>query len=101
MVEEFPEAGWHKCRVIDLSIGGAALGLYGPAPRLGSRVRLDFPLDPEETGLLLKGVVRNASAAPENVTRVGVSFAELTSLELDVLAALLQKRTDTLMAGLT
>jgi hypothetical protein len=90
MVEEFPEAGWSECRVIDLSLGGAALGLFGVAPRVGSRVRLDFWLSGDATGVLLRGVVRNASAAPENVTRVGVAFTELTGLEHDVLAALLQ-----------
>jgi hypothetical protein len=93
MIEEFPEAGWVECRVIDLSIGGAALGLFGAAPRVGSRVRLDFWLSGDATGVLLRGVVRNASAAPDNVTRVGVAFVELTGLELDVLLALLNHDT--------
>jgi hypothetical protein len=93
MVEDFPEAGWIDCRVIDLSTGGAALGLFGAAPRVGSRVRLDFWLSGEGTGILLRGVVRNASAAAENVTRVGVAFTELTRLEQDVLAALLTHDT--------
>jgi hypothetical protein len=41
--------------------------------------------------------VRNASAAPDNVTRVGVAFTELTRLEHDMLAAVVNN--DTASAG--
>ena len=32
-LDDRPDDGWYECRIIDVSVGGASVELFGPAPR--------------------------------------------------------------------
>jgi hypothetical protein len=81
---------WCPCRIIDLSTGGAALEILGPAPAVGAAMRVEIRLASQAVGVTLRGVARNVAVAP-NGTRLGVEWAALNILERDILALLVQR----------
>jgi hypothetical protein len=69
---------WHDCRVIDVSLGGAALVLLGPAPRGGGGLEIRLRPSGEPVELHLHALSRNVTSASPDGTRVGVEWHEIT-----------------------
>lgn len=87
-----PEA-WHPCHVLDISVVGVGVELFGPVSHsqdlLGRRVVVEVET-PTGASLSIRarGEVRNVSSGPEGGTRVGMEFVDLTETELSILDAL-------------
>jgi hypothetical protein len=84
-------ADWCPCRVIDLSTGGAALEVLGPAPAVGDAIRVEIKLASQAVGVTLRCVARNVAPASTG-TRVGLEWTTLNVLERDILALLVQRQ---------
>jgi hypothetical protein len=94
-VERWPELGSGHCRVLDVSLAGAGLELFGPAidNTAGEHLLLELQVvDPEPAGICLRGLIRNVDTTDQGV-RVGVEFVDLRDLERVVLASLLERPT--------
>jgi c-di-GMP-binding flagellar brake protein YcgR len=88
MVEGSSASSWRECRVIDISILGVGLKLFGPLSDdlLGKKlvVEVQAPVA-ESVTISLRGQVRNLNRSPEGEARVGVDFVGLSETELAVL----------------
>jgi hypothetical protein len=88
---------WLACRVIDVSLQGAALELpenaYAPRSRL---IFLEL-WDREETsgGVSLRADVRSLSFARNGRHRIGVMFVNVTSVEHQFLVNTIRRSVDT------
>jgi c-di-GMP-binding flagellar brake protein YcgR len=88
IVEDEPLAGWRECVLIDLSLLGMGVELFGPVhPSLtGRRLRVEVDVgESSSVSLCLLGVVRNLSPGELGGTRVGIEFTELSEREQTVL----------------
>src|SRR4051812_5007965 len=87
-----PGRGWSRCRVMDVSIGGAELELLGGDARIGERVEVDLQLVRSTTAhVTLTGEVGNVARTPDGA-RVRVRFVEVAALELALLQRLLARQ---------
>jgi len=86
-VDGRPRAGWCDCRVVDLSLGGAGLELFGPVPRSGAGVRVKVAAT--SLGVPLPGWLRTIGPTSGTGTRVGIEWDDLTQPEHEVLMLLL------------
>ncbi len=88
-----PRSPRYDCTVVDISIMGAGLLIYGLANHavVGRRlvVKID-PLDGASITLKVTGDVRHASATPEGAVRAGIEFSGLSDAQRSVLGALEQ-----------
>jgi len=87
-----PEA-WHECRVLDISIIGLGVELFGPISRpgdlLGRRITVEAHTPAGESlSIRARGEVKNVTAGAKGGMRVGVEFVDLTELERSILDAL-------------
>ena len=85
------EQVWTDCRLIDLSLGGAALGVPIPADEPRGPLILELQDgDGQPRGLQLRGEVSNWE--PRNGSlRVGIVFVNMSILERYKLAGLLSR----------
>lgn len=83
----------YRCRVVDVSLGGAALELFGPAPGDHAGIRVEFCSDSLPQGLRLPARARNMrpSAATSTGLRVGVEWHNLTRAQATMLTAIVQQ----------
>jgi hypothetical protein len=86
-VEEYAEKGWLACRVLDLSAGGACLGMTGFAPSVGCRVWIELLQEVSP----FEGLVRNTQTIGKAKARVGIAFANLTIHQDRILADLMER----------
>jgi c-di-GMP-binding flagellar brake protein YcgR len=83
---------WSRCRVLDVSIGGAALELFGPAVALGDSVVVDLQLVRSSVArVTLTGEVRHESTVDDN-QRIGLEFVDVSDLEHALLRRLLARQ---------
>lgn len=83
---------WSRCRVLDVSIGGAALELFGPAVAVGDSVVVDVQLVRNSVArVTLTGKVRHESTVDGN-QRVGIEFVDVSDLEHALLRRLLARQ---------
>ena len=87
---------WLTCRVIDLSLDGAALELpengYAPRSRL---ILLDLQDGEQPPGdVALRADVRSLSFAPNGHHRVGVMFVNVNSVERQFLADVIKRTAE-------
>ncbi len=87
---------WSRCRVLDVSTGGAGLELLGPADqagaRVGDRVVVDLQLVRSNMArVTLTGEVRHATRVPIGV-RVGLRFVDVGELERALLERLVARQ---------
>ena len=101
---ETPGRDWSRCRVLDVSTGGAGLELLGPddqagdqagaqpGARVGDRVVVDLQLVRSNMArVTLTGEVRHVTRIPLGV-RVGVKFVEVGELERALLDRLVARQ---------
>jgi len=91
---------WSRCRVLDVSTGGAGLELLGPVAqavhqagaRVGDRIVVDLQLVRSNMArVTLTGEVRHATRIPIGV-RVGVKFVDVGELERALLDRLVARQ---------
>ncbi len=82
--ENAPDHGSQECRILDLSLIGVGVEVFGtlPAEAVGRHVTVEVetPAGASIT-LLLSGVVRNTGPGQEGGTRLGVEFTGLSETE--------------------
>jgi hypothetical protein len=80
--------------VLDISMTGAGLVLFGPWVEMGSPVLLELQVDDgPPNGVRLEAAVRNIGPTPDVTVRVGLEFTSLKAVEAKVLASLLDMAT--------
>ena len=83
---------WSRCRVLDVSAGGAGLELLGARVDVGDRVVVDLQLVRTNTArITLTGEVRHTTPVAAGV-RVGVRFVDVGELEQALLARLVARQ---------
>jgi len=83
---------WSGCRVLDVSVDGAALELLGPAVTVGDFVVVDLQLVRSTvTRVALTGEVRHESTVDGN-QRIGIEFVDVSDLEHALLHRLLTRQ---------
>jgi hypothetical protein len=84
--------GWSRCRVVDVSTGGAGLVLHGPQVTVGDRLVVDLQLVRSNMEpVTLTGEVRHAGDADDGL-RVGIRFVDVGELEGVLLQRLLARQ---------
>jgi hypothetical protein len=76
------------CKVIDISILGVGLELFGDVSKdlLGHRLNIEIkPPVGESITLRLSGTVRNVKVDPGGTTRAGLEFVDLSETERAIL----------------
>jgi hypothetical protein len=94
---ESPGRDWSRCRVLDVSTGGAGLDLLGADARVGDRFVLDVQLVRSTVACVtLTGEVRDVARLPHghgtDGVRVGVRFVDVGELELALLQRLVARQ---------
>ncbi|HUZ09892.1 MAG TPA: hypothetical protein VMU76_06975 [Acidimicrobiales bacterium] len=93
LVEDDPEAMWCECRVIDVSIIGAGLEVFGLAhgDLVGRRmvVEVQAPTG-ASVSVRFVGVINNAGVVPGGGVRFGMEFVGLSKSERSILNMLEQ-----------
>ena len=83
---------WSRCRVLDVSLGGAALELFGPAVSVGESVVVDLQLVRNSVArVTLSAEVRHASIV-DGIARIGIQFVDVSDLEHALLRRLLARQ---------
>jgi hypothetical protein len=86
------EQSWTECRVIDLSLRGAALDVPVPADEPHGPLILELQdVDGQPIGLLLRAEVSNWEGQDGRL-RLGIAFTGTTSLERYKLAGILSQQ---------
>lgn len=79
---------WARCRVLDVSVRGTGLELFGPPVGVGDRLVVDLRLlRSNMASVTLTGEVRYCNPGPHDARRVGLEFVDVGDLE----GALLQR----------
>ena len=86
---------WLTCRVIDLSVHGAALELPEDASSPTSRlILLDVQCGETPPGdVVLRADVRSLSFAPNGRHRIGVMFVNVNSVEREFLSGVIKRNS--------
>lgn len=83
---------WSRCRVLDVSNGGAGLVLLGPPAQLGRRVVVDLGLVRSNMArVTLTGEVRHVAPVVDGV-RIGLRFVDVSELERALLLRLVARQ---------
>lgn len=87
-----PEA-WHECRILDISVIGVGVELFGPVIQpdrlFGRRLVVEAQTPSGESlSVRARGEVRNVGPGAEGGVRVGMEFIELSDTERSILDAL-------------
>lgn len=89
--ESASDQPWGRCRVLDISVIGAGVEIFGEAPTeiVGTRlvVEVQTPAG-ASVSIRLVGETRNAGRGPEGGIRVGLEFVDLSATERSILDAL-------------
>jgi c-di-GMP-binding flagellar brake protein YcgR len=91
IVEDDSRAGWGDCRVLDLSILGVGLELFGTVPDdlVGHRIVVQISVSVGTSiSLRLVGEVRNTADGPQGGNRVGMEFVDLSDTERAVIGVI-------------
>src|ERR1700730_1296677 len=90
-IEGKPESEWGDCTVIDISVAGVGLELFGAVPEdiTGHRLALEVDATLGETvSLRLTGEVKYTREGPEDGVRAGMTFVDLSETERRILRVL-------------
>jgi hypothetical protein len=93
MVQDDPESPWYECRVVDISMLGAGVEIFGFSALDvdGERLAVEVePPDGRSFTIHFVGVVRNISPGPRGRVRVGLEFVDLSESERSIVTMLEQ-----------
>lgn len=92
-VEGDIQPGWGDCRLLDISVMGVGIELFGDVPQdlIGRRIviQVHAPVG-TSVSLRLVGEVRNTTEMPQRGSRVGMVFVDLSETELAVMEVIEQ-----------
>jgi hypothetical protein len=95
LVEDDPAAAWHECRVIDVSLLGAGIEVFGFARRdvVGERLAVEVE-DPAGSSFMVRfvGEIKNVRDEPRGRVRLGLEFLDLSTNERAIIDLLQQMR---------
>lgn len=87
-VEDDPQSDWDNCQMIDISVVGVGLELFGDVPEdlTGHRlaVEVQTPVG-ASVSIRLVGEVRNTAKGARGGTRAGMEFVDLSDTERQIL----------------
>jgi hypothetical protein len=82
----------YMCRVVDVSLGGAAFELFGPVPLIGARIHITLraAADLLADGVEFAAIARNVQAGTGSGVRVGIEWQDVTGPQAALLNLLLK-----------
>jgi hypothetical protein len=85
-----PVAGWHDCRVVDISMLGLGITFDHPNPSelSGRTISVNLPGGGSCVNVRLEGEIKNATATMSRDIRVGIEFIRLSETEQAITAVL-------------
>ena len=87
------DESWTDCRLLDLSLGGAAIEIPVPEHEPTGRVILELlSVDGQPSGLQLRAEISNWVGTENNCLRVGLAFVGLTNFERYKLSGVMSRR---------
>ena len=93
IVDDDPEAAWFECRVIDVSIIGAGVEVFGIQHHslVGRRLAVEVGA-PSGASVSVRfvGEIKNAGTVPQGGLRIGMEFVGLSESERSILNMLEQ-----------
>ncbi|HEY3942496.1 MAG TPA: PilZ domain-containing protein [Acidimicrobiales bacterium] len=95
LVDDDPEGAWYECRVVDVSILGAGIEVFGFTGRVtvGQRLVLEVQTpEGDSVTVHLVGEVKNVGSAPRGRLRIGVEFTELSDGERSIVGVIQRMR---------
>jgi hypothetical protein len=95
LLEDDPHAVWAECRVVDISVLGAGIEVFGSTrPNLvGQRLGVEVqPASAASLSIHFVGEIKNVAAAPRGRVRLGMEFIDLTDSERSFVQVLEQMR---------
>ncbi len=93
IVEDDPGASWSECRVIDISIIGAGLEVFGfvYSDLVGRRLTVEVQAPTgASVSVRFTGEIKNAGVVPNGGVRLGLEFLGLSESERSILDMLEQ-----------
>lgn len=90
-VDGRPDDGWYGCRVLDISLGGVALELFGPAPLQDAGIHVEIHVPTYPVGLHLRARARSVGPSTSTGIRVGVEWHDVTPVQAQLLNSLLAR----------
>jgi len=90
-VDARPDDGWYGCRVLDISLGGVALELFGPAPLQGAGIHVEVRVPERPLALHLRARARYVGPSTNTGIRVGVEWHDVTPVQSEFLNSLLAR----------
>jgi c-di-GMP-binding flagellar brake protein YcgR len=88
-VDARPDDGWYACRVLDISLGGVALELFGPAPLHDAGIQVEIHVPTRPVSLHLRARARYVGPSTNTGIRVGVEWHDVTPVQSELLNSLL------------
>jgi c-di-GMP-binding flagellar brake protein YcgR len=88
-VDDRPDDGWYGCRVLDVSLGGVGLELFGPAPPKDALIRVEMSVPDRVLRLHVRARARYVGSSTNTGIRVGVEWHEVTPGQSAMLNSLL------------
>ena len=86
-LEDDPESEWGECQILDVSVFGAGIEIFGPVQDdlVGHKITVDARTsDGGSASLRFVGVVRNVRPGPSGQIRTGIEFSGLSEDRLRV-----------------
>lgn len=87
-IEDDPESGWSECELLDISLLGVGLEVFGGADDydlIGHRIVVSVePPTGRAVSLRLVGMVRDVSEGTTGGIRVGMEFVDLSETEQQI-----------------
>jgi hypothetical protein len=90
------QAGWHRCRIIDISTHGAALEVGGDASDDGLRGTMQLEITSvagDEAAVTMRATVRRHVRAGNGQLVLGIAFQPLTQSARNLLQLMIGLRT--------
>lgn len=82
---------WHSCRVLDISVIGMGIEMFGPVPHptrlLGQHMVVEAPAG-SSFGIRQRGEIKNVGPGPNGGVRAGLEFVDLTEAQRSILDAI-------------
>jgi c-di-GMP-binding flagellar brake protein YcgR len=83
---------WSRCRVVDVSMGGAALELFGPNVAVGDSLVVDLQLVRNSVARVTLSAEVRREANVNDIQRIGIQFVDVSDFEDALLRRLLARQ---------
>jgi hypothetical protein len=93
LVHDDPEGPWYECRVVDISMLGAGVEIFGSSELdlVGGHLAVEVePPDGRSFSIQFVGEIKNVGLGPRGRVRVGLEFVDLSDSERSIVTMLEQ-----------